>query len=90
MAVDGLLGLRTYLDGDGLRGGFDFVLTDYQMPRKNGHVLLMDIRKLNPQQKMAMMSADPPTLQLEVADIPVLRKPFRITTLLALIEKTPE
>ena len=53
---------------------FDFILTDYQMPGKNGVALLMEIRAANPDQKMALMSGDPPRMPKELAGVPVLTK----------------
>ena len=51
------------------------MLTDYQMPRKNGVVMCMDIRELKeyPQPKIVLMSADPPKMPEEVSDIKVLQ-----------------
>src|SRR5271157_3875277 len=56
---DGEEALLAYRTAD--EGHFDFVLTDYQMPKKNGVVLLMEIRARRPSQKMALASAGPPT-----------------------------
>ena len=35
---------------------FDFVLTDYKMPRKCGDVLALEIKTLNPHQRVVMIS----------------------------------
>jgi two-component system capsular synthesis sensor histidine kinase RcsC len=62
---------------DSLDNPFDRVLTDYQMPKKNGVVLMMDIRAKRPEQKMVLASGDPPTNQLKsygLSDVPVLTK----------------
>lgn len=79
--------LRTYTDADGK--GFDYVVTDYQMPRKNGVVLIMGVRAKNPSQKCVLVSGDPPTLSAAVrkdtGEFPVLRKPYRNEELLALL-----
>jgi CheY-like chemotaxis protein len=69
VAKDGVEGVSVYRHGE-----FDFVMSDYQMPRKNGVVMLMEIRAMNPTQKMAMASGDPPKMPQEIADIPVLLK----------------
>ena len=81
-ARDGVEALGLYRrDND-----FDWVLTDYQMPRKNGVVLLMNIREFNPAQRMLLMSGDPPKLPEEVRDVPVLTKgSFRLVELLEII-----
>jgi len=77
--------LRTYLDGE----TFDCVITDYQMPRKNGVVLIMDIRKHNPNQKCILVSGDPPQIpdfvRKDTGDFPILRKPYRNEDLLSLL-----
>ncbi len=78
---DGEAALRAYLG----EGEFDFVLSDYQMPRKNGVLLLMEIRQRKPDQRMALQSGDPPKMPKEVADVPVLRKPWRLKDLLAVL-----
>ena len=67
-------------------GKFDFVLTDYQMPGKNGYRLLLDIWYMNPAQRMALMSADPPVLRAELSGVPVLEKPFKMEELLKILE----
>jgi CheY-like chemotaxis protein len=80
---DGEAALRAFEE----EGGFDFVLSDYQMPRKNGVLLLMEIRQRNPGQRMALQSGDPPKMPKELADVPVLRKPWRLSDLMAVLEK---
>ena len=82
---NGEAALRTFLEG----GEFDYVITDYQMPRKNGVVLIMDVRRYKPGQKVILVSGDPPTLPDHVrkvaGEFPVLRKPYRNADLLALL-----
>lgn len=75
VAKDGAEAMSVY--GQAGEGFFDRVLTDYQMPKKNGVVLMMEIRAMRPSQKMVLASADPPTSQLKangLADVPVLTK----------------
>jgi DNA-binding NtrC family response regulator len=70
-------------------GGVDYVITDYQMPRKNGVVLIMEIRALNPEQKCILVSGDPPKLNSMTKELtgefPMLQKPFRRADLFALL-----
>ena len=84
-ARDGEEALRIFLND----GVFDYVITDYQMPRKNGVVLIMDIRRAIPGQKVILVSGDPPTLSAEVrkdtGEFPILQKPYRNADLLALL-----
>lgn len=69
---------------------FDFVITDYQMPEKNGIVLIMEIRAIDPQQKCILVSADPPKLNTMTKELtgefPVLEKPYRSAALLDLLK----
>mgnify|MGYP001565882034 FL=1 len=81
VARDGLEALQLYVADT-----FDFILTDYQMPRWNGEELLLDIRFLNPTQKMILMSGDPPVLRAELSGVPVLEKPFQIEELVKILE----
>ena len=79
--------LRTYTNDD---GAFDLLITDYQMPRKNGVVLIMDIRRSNPNQKVILVSGDPPQMtdiiRKDAGEFPILRKPYRNDDLYALID----
>lgn len=68
-AKDGVEGVSVYRHGE-----FDFVMSDYQMPRMNGVLMLMEIRGINPTQRMALASGDPPTMPAEIADVPKLLK----------------
>lgn len=68
----------------------DYLVADYQMPKKNGVVMCMDIRamlekwkdELPVKTRMVIVSADPPKLPEEIKDIPVLRKPYRMAELM--------
>lgn len=81
---------------------FEFVLSDFQfMPGRrisscgceinHGADLVREIRKLIPDQRMAIMTAEPrkarALLDDSVKDVPVLQKPFRMKEVMELIEK---
>src|SRR5271170_231300 len=79
---DGVEALRTYLADD----KFALIITDYQMPRKDGVALIVDIRHRNPNQKVILVSGDPPritdALRKEAGEFPILQKPYRTDDLL--------
>jgi len=85
-AVDGVEGVSKFRNGH-----FDAVVSDYQMPRRNGLLMLADILMLAPGTVAVLMSGDPPERRLiEVAtpahaSVHVLRKPFGTAELLALL-----
>jgi two-component system chemotaxis response regulator CheY len=84
-AKNGVEALRTFTND----GPFDCVITDYQMPGKNGVVLIMGIRAINPTQKVIMVSGDPPQIdsltRKDTGEFPMLRKPYSNSALFALI-----
>ena len=84
---DGAEALRTYQESE---VPFDFVITDYQMPRMNGMVLIMEIRRKNPAQKCIMVSGDPPQvpeyLRKDIGEFAILRKPYRNEALLDILK----
>lgn len=63
-------------------GEFDFVLTDYQMPRMNGIDLTDRILKIQPKQLIAMMTADGREASKRFKklnrDVHIFQKPFRM------------
>jgi len=72
-AKDGVEGVSKFRKAE---TPFDGVLSDYQMPRMNGVLMLMEIRKLDPDVKLVMASADPPDLSKHLPGVKCLRKPF--------------
>jgi CheY-like chemotaxis protein len=85
-AEDGRMGVEQWRESYPV----DYLVADYQMPRKNGVVMCMDIREMLERWKdempvktrIVLVSADPPNLPKEIEDIPVLQKPYRIGALL--------
>lgn len=71
------------------QGAFDYVVTDYQMPKKNGVVVVMEIRAINPKQPIVLCSGDPPTLNAMTKELTgefaMLQKPFRPSVLRKLV-----
>lgn len=86
-AENGDAALRAYINRD---ADFDYVITDYQMPRMNGVVLIMEIRRREPGQKVILVSGDPPQMtdiiRKEAGEFPVLRKPYGREDLLTLLK----
>jgi CheY-like chemotaxis protein len=84
---DGMEALRAFLNQD-VFGAFDYVITDYQMPRMNGVVLITSIRKVTPQQKCILVSGDPPqssVIPVDAGKFPIVRKPYGKDELFALL-----
>jgi CheY-like chemotaxis protein len=68
----------------------DLVLVDFAMPGMNGAQLAQVIRERNPHQRIVFVTGYAESEQLEAAlgsDVPVLRKPFRIGELSAMISR---
>ena len=86
---DGRDALKVYLNAD---EAFDCVVTDYQMPNKNGLGLMLSIRAHESHQPIVLVSADPPRLDDKtkalIGPYEVLQKPYRTEALLAAIKKT--
>jgi DNA-binding NtrC family response regulator len=85
---NGLKAYQQYMKAS-RESGFDYVITDYQMPEKNGVALIMDIRKINRDQKCILVSGDPPQLSAETrketGEFPILQKPYDREDLFALL-----
>jgi YesN/AraC family two-component response regulator len=76
-AKDGLEGLSIFRKDE--KGGFDCVITDFQMPRLNGVLMIEAIRQLNPQQKIIIQSGDAGCLAglfktMRISNVPILSK----------------
>jgi CheY-like chemotaxis protein len=89
---DGRDAMHEYRKAQGANEVFDCVVTDYQMPWKNGVVLIMEIRALEPQQPIVLVSGDPPKLgeqtKLLTGEFEMLAKPYRSEKLLEAIKKS--
>ena len=71
-------------------GAPDLVLVDFAMPGMNGAELALEIRARDPGQRIVFVTGYAESEQLEAAlgsDVPVLRKPFRIGELSAIISR---
>lgn len=70
-------------------GLYDVIVSDIRMPRMNGTELARKARLLAPAPRIILMTAYPESYQ-EVErdkDVSVLHKPFKLSTLLALVKK---
>ena len=65
---------------------FDLLILDYRMPVKDGGIVLQEVLKTNPNQKVLIASAYSKTLlrrlNLDVGNVKVLQKPFEPELLL--------
>ena len=65
---------------------FDLLILDYRMPVKDGGIVLQEVLKTNPNQKVLIASAYSKTLlrrlNLDVDNVKVLQKPFEPELLL--------
>jgi DNA-binding NtrC family response regulator len=66
---------------------FELVIVDNQLPGRNGKSLIFDIKAVNPQQKIVVISGDIDSIQLpEKFDIRKYAKPLRKGDLLRIVE----
>ena len=68
-------------------GRIGLVLTDWDMPRKNGLELAQEVRALRPELPVILMSGNLPPEQRELAGMAFISKPFLVHTLLHEVEK---
>ena len=84
LAVDGLDALALYE-----AGSFDLVLTDLNMPKMDGGRLARAVKRINPQQPVAILTgvaiAGSGATGLEAADV-VLKKPISKKALLSALD----
>lgn len=64
---------------------FDLLVIDYNMPEMNGLKLLLEIQKLNKDQKVILMTGYV-TKELENIKIPLITKPFEVHNLITIIK----
>jgi DNA-binding NtrC family response regulator len=89
-AKDGEAAFREFMTTHG--NEYDAIITDYQMPRKNGIVLIMDVRAVDPEMKCILVTGTPPEdadlarWQADCGYFPVLQKPYRNEALLDLLK----
>ncbi len=65
--------------------GPSLVITDLQMPRLDGHAVIAHVRHDHPKVPILVMTGTPEGAEL--GGIPVLPKPFQITTLLGRVKQ---
>ncbi|MDD3067203.1 MAG: response regulator [Candidatus Gracilibacteria bacterium] len=80
---------------DQSRGKIDALLTDLEMPKMNGAKLIAELRKINWQGKITMMSgnkfkAQAALAELGISDIEIHDKPIFLEKLIKIIEKFSE
>ena len=80
LAEDGTAGLEKVL-----QGGFDLVITDYQMPGLNGEAFMMEVRQHFPALPFIMISAHFGEDIDGRGDFAFLKKPFRSMELRQLV-----
>lgn len=84
-AEDGVVGLHKFRHGE-----YDAVVSDYQMPRKNGIIFLQDVRRLEPATRLILQTASYGLGELMdragLADVPLLHKPYRMHEVVDLLE----
>ena len=74
------------------RGGFDLVILDYKIPRKNGMEVAKEIAAMAPSKKMLMITAyagiiDP---KQKPENMKIIRKPYDVDELIATIRNLPQ
>lgn len=63
------------------------LLTDLNMPRKNGIELIRDVKAIKPEQPVVAMSGDLPQWRDQLGGTPTLEKPFTMKMLLNVVEQ---
>jgi DNA-binding response OmpR family regulator len=74
-AMDGEEGIRLFLSAKP-----DMVITDVNMPKKNGYEVIAAVRASSPNVKVFLFTASPPVKKIDGVDI--LQKPLRFDELL--------
>jgi CheY-like chemotaxis protein len=68
-------------------GDVGLILTDLNMPRKNGIELIRDVKAIKPEQPVVAMSGNLPQWSESLGATPTLPKPFHVKTLLDVVEQ---
>jgi two-component system cell cycle sensor histidine kinase/response regulator CckA len=88
VATDGVLGVHVFRHAE---EPFDFVISDFQMPRMNGILMLTAIRALEPNTRMVLQSGDHGLRGLMehsgLGDVPLLRKPWALQDLYEILDE---
>ena len=89
---DGREAIHEYRKAQGANEVINCVITDFQMPFKNGVMLIIEIRALEPEQPIILVSGDPPKLGEQTltltGEFDVLKKPYKSAALLELLKKS--
>ncbi len=90
-AEDGQSGITSYLDN---RDAINLVIVDQIMPGKHGCQVLLELKQLNPDLHMILMSGQEPddatAALIRQYAVPYLRKPFSVNTLLSQVSRLIE
>ena len=63
---------------------YGLILSDYRMPKLNGHELCTKLKRLNPELKVILMSAYD-TVECNTSKFTFIKKPIRIAQLLHIV-----
>lgn len=89
--ADGVLGVHTFRHAE---KPFHCVISDFQMPRMNGILMLGEIRHLEPKTHLILQSGDPGLRGLMersgLGDVPLLHKPWNVRDLWEIMDKYDE
>ncbi|MFH1440319.1 MAG: response regulator [Candidatus Woesearchaeota archaeon] len=80
-AEDGEEGLQKYIMNKP-----DIIITDYVMPKMNGGALINEIRKIDKNAQIILLTGYRTNNGIPVSDVPIINKPFEPKVLIETIE----